>query len=635
MDKDKILNVAISCLDNFLRYREPRLKKIKEYEDAYFGKVKKTITERFNIPIPIIEGFVNTLESKIDDSVQIVFKAGKPSSIITAKKITALYEKDSAQDRGNYNSADLDAKKLAIFSGFGVLKLIPSSNPYRQDLKAVDYYDFVFDPYAGVDLENHNFVGEINIIKSETDLINGIKNGIYDKKETEELLSGASESVNENDRKELYQKMQRYEGLGLVSEFNRINYGEKFFSLVEMYLKYKGEKYYILFSPIYKKVLRIKKITDLFSNGLTPYIAWHFERNPSNFFCKSPLDSVYPIAEAMRILINQNFDNIQKRNWGMIVYNANKIDNPVEFTFRPNGLIRARLDYGESLENAFSQIQTPDITSITIDLLSFFDSFIGMKTGITPSTQGVSEEDKVGIYYGNLEQVSDRFNLLNKFYREAYVKIGIRYLNNLKDYLPNKYEIKMLGEEGYIDDFILKSELDDEFSIDVISSSLESKQFKLINAKKTENIFLILKDPELRNSVNKKWLLKNILSLSNFSDSEIKEALDLEQEANDEILVSASRAIEDILSGKKPKLNRRANTAFIRKIIYYAHDNVDDDELYAKLLNYAIEHIPIAERNAMFLSNLVNREANQGVPQQVPQQNYQPMENEENPMIYK
>lgn len=154
--------------------------------------MKPALKGRFNIPIPILEGFVNTLESKIDDGVSISFKAGKLSAYKSAKKITALYQKDSAQDRGNYNSADLDAKKFAIFSGYAVLKLIPSSNPYFQKLRAIDYYDFIFDPYGGRDLDEHSFKGEINIIKTQSELEKGAKNGIYIKDNVLKLIKSDS-----------------------------------------------------------------------------------------------------------------------------------------------------------------------------------------------------------------------------------------------------------------------------------------------------------------------------------------------------------------------------------------------------------------------------------------------------------
>ncbi|MCX7589705.1 MAG: hypothetical protein N2Z85_02075 [Patescibacteria group bacterium] len=624
-EKEKILDIAIKNLESFLDFRKERLQTIRNYEDMYFGKKKEALKGRFNILVPILEGFVNTLESKIDDPIRVTFKPGKESAYKTAKKINALYEKDSAQDRGNYSSKDLDAKKFAIFSGFAVLKLIPSSNPYKQDLEAIDYYDFIFDPLGGRDLDNHYFKGQINILKTESE-IKKLAGKIYDKDAVSKLVGFKNSDYQYSIDQNLKEKLDRYSGLGLKFNFDKYSVGERIFNLCEMFLKVEGEDYYILFSPHLRIALRVEKLENISSAKLHPYVAWHFERNPSSFFCKSPLDAVYPISEAMRILINQNFDNIQKRNWDMIIYNANKIDNPADFEYRPNGLIRARLDYGESMANVYSKLETPETSSITINLLQFFDAFIGMKTGITPATQGIADEEKVGIYYGNLEQVSDRFGLLNKFYSEAYVKLGIRYIANLKDYLPDGYSVKMIGLFGYEDDKIFREELDNEFIIDVSSSTIERQINEIVRKKQQESLLMVLKDPELRNKINKNWVIKEILRLGEFDENTIKEALSEQDEVSEEILSEASKAIEEILQGKKPRLYNRANTDFIRKIIYFATENVEDDIKYANLMNYAIEHIPIAERNARFSNKILSRlNSNQ---QPMPENNKQIMVNE-------
>lgn len=608
--EEKILETAIKSVKNSLDFKRPRLEKINKYEKAYYGHYERDNESGYNIHIPILEGFVQTLESKIDDNVNLIFKQGKISRFKTAKKIMQLFKKDSAPDRGNYASADLDAKKFAIFSGFGVLKLIPNGNPYFQKLEAVDYYDFIFDPLGPRNLEEHNFVGQINIIKRKSDLINGAKNGVYDKEQVKKLINNYSTSFYNNNKEEFYKKIKRYEKLGLgIIKTDKIDYsGDDLFLLTELYLNYRGERYYILFDFYTETYLKIKKLVNIFKDGLYPYVAWHFERNPSSFLCKSPLDSVYPVSEAMRIMINYIFSNIRKRNFPQIIYDADKIDNPAQLIYKPNGLIAAKLNFGESINNSFSKIETQDITTISVNVLSFLDQFIGLKTGVTPSAQGVANEDKVGIYFGNIEQVSDRFNLLNKFYNEAYINLGIRYINNLIYYLPDGYEIQMLGEDGYQQEKIFKEELMDEFSIDVSSSNLELKINSALRNKQIEALNLILRDQEIRKMVNLKWLINQILKVGEFKEEEIKNALDTTDDYNAEIISEASRAIEEILSGRKPKIYRRADTNFIRKIIYFATDKVEDEEIYYALIDYALQHLPIAERNAKMFNNLINND---------------------------
>ena len=90
------------------------------------------------------------------------------------------------------------------------------------------------------------------------------------------------------------------------------------------------------------------------------------------------------MADALGVLINQALDNIQKRNWGMRAYDKNIFDNPKMLEWRPDGLIPADSKDG-NISNGIYQIQTPDTGTLTLNLVEFFDGFIGQKTGITPS----------------------------------------------------------------------------------------------------------------------------------------------------------------------------------------------------------------------------------------------------------
>ena len=617
MDNNQILEKAKRCVETCLEFRKTRFQQIQKYEDMYFGKTKPALKGRFNIPIPVLEGFVNTLESKIDDSIRIEFKRGRESTLKTAKKITALWEKDSAPDRGNYNGADLDAKKLAIFSGFGVLKLVPTSTPeYRQDLIAIDYHDVIFEPYGGSNLEQHLFKGQLNIFKSKKELIDGVKNGIFNKEETESLINSLPDNTKET-QEEMYGKSSRFLAMGLNPQ--NYNYSpDSVFNLVELVIKIDGKDWYILFSYVKNKIIRAVPLIKIFSSGLSPWVSWHTERNPVSFLSRSPIDSVYPIAEAMRILINQNFDNIQKRNWDMVLYNARKIIDPSQFEYRPNGLIRVKLEQGESMASAYAKMETPDTSSITINLLQFLNNFLGEKTGITPASQGTADEDKVGIYFGNMKQTADRFGLLNKFYTQAHIDIAAkRYKGNLIDHLPNRgFMVKFIGLLGLQEEELTKKELEDDFSISVSSANIESQNDELTRKKQETSLLTIIKDSELKIQVGKKWLLKEVLRLGEYSEDAIREALSGEEGGDSELMAEAARSIEAIEQGELPKINRGANTAFIRKIVLYATDNVEDELIYNKMMNYAIDHLQIAEQNAKIMLDITGVQESQQQMQQ-------------------
>lgn len=77
------------------------------------------------------------------------------------------------------------------------------------------------------------------------------------------------------------------------------------------------------------------------------------------------------------------------------------------------------------------------------------------------------------------------------------------------------------------------------------------------------------------------------------------------------MLGEAETAIQEILAGKTPALNRGATTAFIKHIMKFAMrttfsaDPKKDVAMYKKLMDYANKHFRIAQQNAVLLAKEV------------------------------
>ncbi len=601
-NQQDVLHRATKCLESCIEYRKTRFDEIKRSEDMYLGKVKPALKGRFNIPLPILEGYVTTLLSKIDDQISIKFKKGRESTLKTAKKVTAAWEKDSAPDMGNYNGADLDGKSMAIFSGFSVLKLVPSAKPYKQELIALDHNDVIFEPFGGQNIKRHLFKGQLNIFKSKQDLKDGVEAGYYLKDGVEALINGQSDTETKKVSDDAQAKINRFLAMGLNPE--NYNYvGSDVYNLTEMIMDYGGEEYYLLFNYQKQIVIRFAPLLEVYPAGC-PFTSWHTERNPINFLSRAPVDGVRPVAEAIRTLINQNFDNIQRRNWDMVLYNAKKIMNPSEFEFRPNGLIRVNLKDGESFSNAYEKMQTPDTSTITINLTQFLNSFIGEKTGVTPTSQGTPETDVLGIQNNIIQQTADRFGLINKFYVQAHVDIARQYKTNLAEFMPPKgFMVKYTGINGLQEEELTKKEAKEELDVQVVSANTEAQNDEKTKARQSNSLLMIIKDQGMRQQVGDKWLTEEILRNGGWTEDQIRAAMNKEEGATAELLSEAAQAIEQILDGEDPKLNNGANTQFIRKILNYAIEESDTipEAIYLKLMKYANDHIPIAERNAQIL----------------------------------
>lgn len=604
---DQIIETAIKQIDSCLMYRQPRLDQIKKSEDVYFGKTRPALVGQFNFPVPILEGYVETLMSKINDTIKIRFEKGRESTLKAAKKVTACWDKDASTERGNFNSADLDAKKLAIFSGFGALKLIPQSKPeYQQTLIAVDYYDLIFEPMGGRDLEKHASKGQLNIFKSKYELEEGVKNGDYDAGQVQKLINNTGTQEKKTSQDEFNNKNNRMLAMNLNPEYHSY-LGEDVWNFIELVTRFNGQDYYILFEKASKVWIKCKPLKEMFSSGLSPWASWQIERNPASFLCRSPLDGIRPVAEAMQIILNQSINNIRKRNFDQIAVNIKKVVDLSDFEYRPNGVIRLKLNDGESVDNVFRQVQTPENSAITINLVSWLDNFLGTKSGITPGSQGNSAEEKVGIYYGNMQQVADKYGMMNQFYAQCHEQIAIRYKHNLRDHLPARgFMVKFVGLKGIQEEEVSRDDVNAGLDVVVSSQNAEAVVDLKKQDKRNGALDRIQKDQNLRVQIGDKWLAEQILRTGEYEEDEIKSAMNKEEGSNAELMSEGAKAIEEIIDGQQPKLNRGANIAYIRKIVDYAIEESDslDDQTFANLMDFAFQHESIAEQNEVLQQKL-------------------------------
>ena len=234
----------------------------------------------------------------------------------------------------------------------------------------------------------------------------------------------------------------------------------------------------------------------------------------------------------------------------------------------------------------------------TLNLVQWLDNFTGQKTGITAATQGNADDAKVGIYQGNMQQVADRIGFYNKNYVKCYADIGRRFLWAAHEHITGKEAVRVIGEKGVQWEYLKGREVDPTVSVLVKSSAAEMQVGQMKRDKKGQALAAISSNPRLVDQVNRKWLVENILVSGDFDDAEIRNAQDLENDGSREVMARAAEAIEDILSGKSPKLFRGATTGFQQKILDFALDNTDDDlKLYLKLTEYASAHDKIVMEN--------------------------------------
>src|ERR1019366_1416928 len=599
INKDQITLQVVQEYEAGLKFKQPRIKDWQQTEDQYFGKVQKTLKGRFNVPLPIMSGFIDTLHAKIDDPPALKFNNRTEADYRISKKMQAAYETDSTLSDNDWETIDLDGKKQASLYGRAIAKYYASSDPkYKSTLELVDVYDLNCDPMGGADLENHKFVSQDCIFKNKSDLMDGANSGLYDKGQIFKIVNAtAADTIAQNDNV-YFNKANRFAALGLDNKMYNFA-GQGLYKFIEAGTTWNGKRYYVLFNYETKKWIRIAPWDEVFKSGLWHWASWAPMRDSFNFWSKAPADDIRPIAEVIKVLANQELDNRNKQNYGQRAYDPAIFPNPSELEFRQDGLIaiKAGTSAIQQIERGIYQFTTPQLNG-TINLVDWLDKMLGTKSGITPDAQGNSDESKVGVYYGNMQQVADRLGLQNKYYRKFWSAIGRRYAWGLSEHLNEPMAVKLIGDKGIEWDELKKKEVDPDLDIKVVGGNAEIKLDEVKKQQRQAAIQAIVANPALVTQVGPKWTIEEMLRNGGYEDEEIRLALDTQNYGNKDQLAKAAEAIEDLMNKKQPKLNRGANTAFVQKLIDFANDNTDGNPpLFTAIMKYAAAHKQIIAEN--------------------------------------
>lgn len=597
---DKLTSIALKQLDAGIRMKEQRMKVIGEIEDLYNNKVVQINDGRVNIPFPIMSGQIDTIYSKIDNPPSVKFEIPNREDI--AARVSESWKIDSSSSRAGWKRKDRAEKKLSLFSGRGISKIYASSidKNYQAHYDVVDHRSFICEGTRG-NLEDNLYCGEIDIFKTEADIAQMVRMGIYDRQNATALVSGGSEE------KQAYvafeNQWDRMRALGLSPEMNAF-VGQKIFNMAEWYLDHDGTRYYLLLDPQKGTWLRAEKLSDITGskNPVYPYVSWATNYDEFNFWSKGPGDDILPIAEGMRLTLNETLENARRRNRPMRIVDNNVVEDINQLLeYIPDNVIVAKPGRTSNIVT----LETPEI-STSINLVQFLNNFMGEKTGISSQLQGTPDQDvKVGVYYGTLQQAADRIGSINKEYSESYADKAYRYFWGLKQHLSGPKAVQMLGKFGYAWEELTPKDLRDIDDIDDVVVSGGSSEETVDEVKKKrqlDTLAQITANPNLAAKLNPTWVIKTSLKGSDFSDDDIQEALDSQGSEQRELMLEADRAIQQIIEGKTPKLNRGATIGFVQRILDWDRDNVDyinpdgtinkkQYELSQRLTTYAKAHI--------------------------------------------
>lgn len=602
---EEAVNIATKQLIASTDFKKPRLARINKYWELYDGKTPKKLRQLFNVAIPVFPGMIDTLNAQYDTPIQLTFKEGDAADYFKVKKINGAFKMEvmNTAQNSKWDSKLRIARKHAIMTGRGIVKYTAQSDPtYKSSLEVVNLKNFHFQPRGGMYLEDHLFAGEEDIEKTQAELISGAQAGLYNPEQVRKLISVSSDRDYLPDGSgDLGEKLARFKPLGLNPD-NNSYVGQSVYKLASWILNINGTRYYLCFHPWSKTWLRFEKWKDMDSSGLYPWKTFATHEDDENFLSKSYADDLYPASDAIVAMFNQELTNREKRNFGARAYDKDMVTDVRKFDeamHRPDAIIPMDTKGGtRRISEGVYEFKVGELGG-TVNLIDWITGSLGRNTGATDLAMGGVQEvsKKASVTFAEQKSVSKRIGWGAQPFQDMMADLGKSYIYGLKDHMPSKMAIRIMGEGGWDWDEITRLDLSTEKDIDVLIQSTDQQiQDSEIKAKKrAEALQLLTNSPNINSQKRDEEILR---SVGAYEDSEIAEFLDVKTYSDRKAIAKASESIQLILRDQKPLLWYGANIAYIQKIVDFANDKRSTlGEKFEILMQYAMQHTDIARAN--------------------------------------
>lgn len=604
--REKIVTQALKEIEFDRDYKKGRIEDWHRNEKLLAHLKEKLGDQRSNVGIANTKslGFVGTLLSKVDNPPNIKFIKTSEADLPVANRYNALFQQDMDAEKEDLDFKDLMGKKNAISYGRAIYDYHASSQngDYDPHLNLVSPYDFLIDPSAGgMYIERARHLGRAGIWKDKKQLEDNAKSGFFIKTEVDKLIAGKGQGDGASQEQKDKEEASYY----LTGENKRIMDESGQWHFHEWGTTFEGERYLLLINEEQGIAVRCEKLIDVFDEDTWWFWSWATDPDDKEFWSLSPLDNVREIFITQGININQALDNNERINHPMMGVVAGAVKNLSDLRYGRDKRVMFKKD--TDMRTATKTFETPQIDN-PLNIYDKLEQIANLESGVNAASKGVADEEKVGIYEGNLANVSDRLGLLNKSYARAYKHFAKLWKNGVKEHLTKKTAIEMLGADGvsYTEvtakDMIPTREL--KVSVEASDAELQSD----VQDRKNKLQFLATKaqDP----MVNQKVRFEMEAEIAGLKREDINRLLDVENEASAELMAEAAQAIEDIINGKEVDINYQANAKFAQKIVDYMKDNKPDltDEQWNKLEDYLIELQPIIIQNTVRTARAVKQD---------------------------
>jgi len=577
-----------------IKFREPQLAEYSKNIEMYSNKVKYPVMGRYTFPLNNFSGYIDQYVSRMP-KLRFEFKAIKATANAKAEsRINAMAERDRGVQHANYDRINRHINYYAAMSGVGIAKSITTGKKYDHKLFAIDPFNFICQPYGGADLEEHEFVGEIGIWKSASELKQGAESGDYDKKAVNQLINFTSGNDGNENAYKLNQEDEnkRFKVLQMNSENYFIN---KQFEMAEIYYDYEGDRYYALFDLLTDIVVRHEKWTDVDKEGLYPYCSFAPKEDAQNFWAISVGTDVRPSMEMERLTANEMFNNMVR-----IARPPKLVDTEIFPTiinpFTPDLVIPRNVNNPKPMTDGYQEMPVRNILNDGARLIEFSRSLRGTDSGINDGVLGQSSTDTVGVNERNLQMANTKQGYQNESQELFTRQIGLRYLNGLRQHLTGRTAVQVMGKNGSETVYFLKEDANPDYDIDII----DDQQAEIENSIELNKKMTALNHPIVIQTANPKKLAEEMFKIAGYDNGDISELLDQERYDNRDQIENAEQAFNVMLEKGEPKIYANANATFIKHFGDLIVDNrTEKDYPTQELVAYLQMHLPFAEENAV------------------------------------
>ena len=233
-----------------------------------------------------------------------------------------------------------------------------------------------------------------------------------------------------------------------------------------------------------------------------------------------------------------------------------------------------------------------------MNLIDWITGSLGKNTGATDLAMGSSQpaSKKASVTFAEQKSVSKRIGWGAQPFQDMMADLGKAYIWGLKEHMPSKMAIRLLGEGGYDWDEITRLDLNTDKDVDVFVESAD-KQVQESEIKKEKRIkALSMLDPNFVNPVKKNEEI--LTSVGEYDELEVAEFLDMKNYSDKKAIAKASESIQQILLGVNPLKWYGANIAFVQRIVDFASDKRSTlGDKFKVLVDYAMEHKEIVQGN--------------------------------------